>query len=381
MVTPAKTDVVVIGGGPAGLVAALAARRGGFEVCVVDRGVPPIDKACGEGLMPDGVVALRRLGVRLGAEHGVPFRGIRILDGRHAVEAAFPAEAGVGIRRTRLHQVLVESARDAGVTTAWRAKATAIEAKGVWIGERFIECRWIIGADGVDSPTRGWAGMEVKRESGRRLGLRLHYRVKPWTDFVEVHCSGDEQAYVTPVGAEEVCVALLGPAQEVSFAELAVRFPRLGERLMGAQPTSAARGAFTGMLRPRRVTSGNVALVGDASAAIDAITGDGLALAFRQAAALGEALRQGDLLRYEARHRQICRAPFLMARLLLLMARHEGPRKLALQTVVGRPAIFNRLLAVHVGARHPVAASLDVAALGVGVLTHAAMSRSRSAAP
>jgi flavin-dependent dehydrogenase len=127
--------------------------------------------------------------------------------------------------------------------------------------------------------------------------------------------------------------------------------------------------------------SGNVALIGDASAAIDAITGDGLALAFRQAAALGEALRQGDLSRYEARHRQICRTPFLMARLLLLMDRHDTLRKLALQALAGRPAIFDRLLATHVGARHPAAASLDVVALGVGLLAHAATSRSRSAAP
>ena len=135
------------------------------------------------------------------------------------------------------------------------------------------------------------------------------------------------------------------------------------------------------MGRLRRVASGNVALIGDASAAIDAITGDGLALAFRQAVALGAALRQGDLSRYEVQHRQICRMPFLMARLLLLMDRHDSLRKLALQALTGRPAIFNRLLATHVGARHPAAASLDVAALVLRLLTHAASSRWRSAAP
>lgn len=381
MVTPTQTDVVVIGGGPAGLVAALAARRAGVDVCVLDRGVPPIDKACGEGLMPDGVAALRRLGVRLDAEQGAPFRGIRVLDGRHVAEATFPGEAGVGIRRTRLHQLLMENAQAAGVTTLWREKATAIESRGVRIGDRLIECRWIIGADGVDSQTRRLAGMGAIRENGRRIGLRMHFRVKPWTDFVEVHWSKGEQAYVTPVGAEEVCIALLGCAREAGFANLADRFPRLGERLRGAEPANVVRGAFTGTVRPRRVVSGNVALIGDASAAIDAITGDGLALAFRQAAALGEALRQGDLSRYEARHRQICRTPFLMARLLLLMDRHDTLRKLALQALAGRPAIFNRLLATHVGARHPAAASLDVVALGVGLLAHAATSRSRSAAP
>ncbi|HEY8070823.1 MAG TPA: NAD(P)/FAD-dependent oxidoreductase, partial [Methylocystis sp.] len=306
MVTPAKTDVVIIGGGPAGLVAALAARRQGFGVCLVDRGIPPIDKACGEGLMPDGVAALRGLGVRLDADQGVPFRGIRFLDDRHVAEATFPEEAGVGIRRTRLHQLLMENAQATGVTTLWREKATAIESKGVRVGDHLIECRWIIGADGVDSQTRRLAGMGAIRENGRRIGLRMHFRVKPWTDFVEVHWSKGEQAYVTPVGAEEVCIALLGCAREVGFANLADRFPRLGERLRGAESANVARGAFTGTVRLHRVVSGNVALIGDASAAIDAITGDGLALAFRQAAALGEALRQGDLSRYEARHRQIC---------------------------------------------------------------------------
>ena len=232
-----------------------------------------------------------------------------------------------------------------------------------------------------NSQTRRLAGMEAIRENGRRIGLRMHFRVKPWTDFVEVHWSRGEQAYVTPVGAEEVCVALLGRAQEVGFVNLAERFPQLGERLRNAEPAAAARGAFTGTVRPRRVVSGNVALIGDASAAIDAITGDGLALAFRQATALGEALRQGDLSRYEARHRQICRTPFLMARLLISMDRHDTFRKLVLQALAGRPAIFNRLLATHVGARHPAATSLDVVALGVGLLAHAATSRSRSAAP
>ena len=278
-----------------------------------------------------------RLGVRLDAEQGAPFRGIRFLDDRHVAEATFPGEAGVGIRRTRLHQLLMENAQAAGVTTLWREKATAIESKGVRIGDRLIECRWIIGADGVDSQTRRLAGMGAIRENGRRIGLRMHFRVKPWTDFVEVHWSKGEQAYVTPVGAEEVCIALLGCAREVGFANLADRFPRLGERLRGAEPANVARGAFTGTVRLRRVVSGNVALIGDASAAIDAITGDGLALAFRQAAALGEALRQGDLSRYEARHRQICRTPFLMARLLLLMDRHDALRKLALQALAGAP--------------------------------------------
>ena len=66
-VVPSETDVFVVGGGPAGLASAIAARRNGFDVVIADSARPPIDKACGEGLMPDGVAALRRIGVELGA--------------------------------------------------------------------------------------------------------------------------------------------------------------------------------------------------------------------------------------------------------------------------------------------------------------------------
>src|SRR5271166_3191866 len=99
---PDETEVFVVGGGPAGLAAALAARRSGFEVVVADRAPSPIDKACGEGLMPDGVAALRGIGVEVGTEHGLPFRGIRFLDNELEAEASFPGQLGLGIRRTLL---------------------------------------------------------------------------------------------------------------------------------------------------------------------------------------------------------------------------------------------------------------------------------------
>lgn len=381
MVTAAKADVVVIGGGPAGLAAAIAARGAGLDVHVIDRGVFPIDKACGEGLMPDGVAALRRLGVGLCGGDGLPFRGIRFLDRHHVAEAAFPSDMGVGIRRTRLHRLLVEHAQSIGVAISWNMKATAIDSSGVWIDENLLECKWIIGADGFHSQTRRWAGWGSPQESESRVGLRQHFRISPWTDFVEVHWCDGGQAYVTPVGANEVCVALLGRAQEVSFSDLATWFPRLAARLEAKSGETTMRGAFTGTQRLRQVTRRNVALVGDASSAIDAITGDGLALAFRQAEALGAALREGDLSFYETRHRQICRTPFLMARLLLLMDRHGGLRKFTLEALAGRPGIFDKLLAAHVGARHPVVASMDIAALGLRLLARTATSWSGSATP
>src|SRR5580700_1131731 len=107
------TDLFVIGGGPAGLAAALAARRKGFEVTLADGARPPIDKACGEGLMPDGLTALRSLGVTLDATDAQPFCGIRFLSNGVSVEAAFPDGCGLGMRRTVLHSKMVDAAASA----------------------------------------------------------------------------------------------------------------------------------------------------------------------------------------------------------------------------------------------------------------------------
>src|SRR5512133_2624895 len=112
---PRSTDLFIIGGGPAGLAAALAARRRGLDVTLADCSVPPIDKACGEGIMPDGVAAARSLGLHLDDCAGYAFQGIRFRDGDSHVEASFPHGQGFGIRRTLLHQMMVDHAAEAGV--------------------------------------------------------------------------------------------------------------------------------------------------------------------------------------------------------------------------------------------------------------------------
>src|SRR5450759_3527348 len=114
-----EEEVLVAGAGPAGLAAAIAARQAGFEVAVVDCARPPIDKACGEGIMPDGLAALSALGVDVDERQVAPFRGIRFVNGAHTVEASFPGGVGFGIRRTVLHQWLVNRAEECGVALHW----------------------------------------------------------------------------------------------------------------------------------------------------------------------------------------------------------------------------------------------------------------------
>ena len=130
------TDVFIVGGGPAGLAAAIAAREKGFRVVVADCSQPPIEKPCGEGLMPDGLAALRGLGVAIPAEHAFPFRGIRFLGCGTSVDASFPSGYGCGVRRTVLHQAMLERATEAGVSFLWGARVSGIGDAGVAVNGR-----------------------------------------------------------------------------------------------------------------------------------------------------------------------------------------------------------------------------------------------------
>jgi flavin-dependent dehydrogenase len=106
----------------------------------------------------------------------------------------------------------------------------------------------------------------------------------------------------------------------------------------------------------RRVQRGNVALLGDASGGVDAITGEGLRLGFQQAFALADALAAGDLRQYERAHRKIARRPTLTGNLMLLLTRHPQLRGRVIRALQRRPNLFARILAVHVG--HATAAGL-----------------------
>src|SRR5947209_2319240 len=108
--TEAQTDVLIVGGGPAGLAASIALRQRGIDCTVVEARPPAIDKACGEGLMPDSRATLAKLGVNLSESDGHIFRGIRFENAKHRVDAKFPDGEGLGVRRPHLHTLLKDRA-------------------------------------------------------------------------------------------------------------------------------------------------------------------------------------------------------------------------------------------------------------------------------
>ena len=362
-----QSDVCIVGAGPAGLACAIAAARQGLHVEVIDAAKPPIDKACGEGLLPGSLESLTALGFDLARDldptessvlHGIRFIGDSASsDDYVTVQSAFPANHGRGIRRTVLHSLLLDRASSLGVRFHWgnavrsiaTGNNTAIVQTSSPIRSQTLRTRYLIGADGHKSRIAQWAGLAAGSIRSRRIGLRQHYAIAPWSRFIEIYWSNHGQAYVTPISSSEICVAFVSRKKMASADRALSHFPALRRHLIAAEPSGPARGSITlGRTLPR-VVSDNIALIGDASGSVDAITGEGLALGFRQAAALAPALKANNLAAYQQAHGRIQRLPSVMSEGLLLMDRFPHVRDRALNVFQRNPWFFKQLLQLHIG--------------------------------
>ncbi|TDW23699.1 NAD(P)/FAD-dependent oxidoreductase [Kribbella kalugense] len=335
-------DLLVAGAGPAGAATAIRAALAGLSVVVVEPRSGPIDKACGEGIAHSAVDYLTRLGVEL---DGRPFHGIRYLDGSRQVDARFTAGPGLGVRRTTLHAALMARLAELNVPVV-RDRVGPITQNTTSVTAAGHTAHYLAAADGLHSPIRRQLNLTAPRTPSSRRGLRQHLRVSPWTDLVEVYWSSLGEAYVTPVADDLVGVAVLTTARGTFDSHLEA-FPALQRRLRGATPASAVMGAGPLRQRVRARTSGRVLLVGDAAGYVDALTGEGIAVALRTSAELVDCIRADRPQDYEAAWRRVsweCRlltASLLWARNRPLIAPRIVPAAAALPGIYG--AIVNRL--------------------------------------
>ncbi|GAA1577630.1 NAD(P)/FAD-dependent oxidoreductase [Kribbella karoonensis] len=363
------------GAGPAGAATAIRAALAGLSVVVVEPRTAPIDKACGEGIAHSAVDYLIRLGVDV---PGRPFHGIRYLDDTHSVDARFTSGPGRGVRRTALQSALAARLAALDIPVI-RSRVGPITQTTTSVTAAGLTARYLAAADGLHSPIRRQLGLNHPPTNhpppnassagpaspnpfnslGRlfqhaphgapgavRRGLRRHFTVAPWTDLVEVYWSRLGEAYVTPVADDLVGVAVLTSARGTFDSHLDA-FPALRRRLRTARPATAVLGAGPLRQRVRTRTAGRVLLVGDAAGYVDALTGEGIAVALRTSAELVDCLRADRPQDYDAAYRRVsweCRlltASLLWSRNRRLLAPHIVPTAARLPTLYR--TIVNRL--------------------------------------
>ncbi len=376
-----KFDVVVIGAGPAGLSAAAALGARGISTLICESSRLPVDKACGEGIMPSGVADLQRLGVPFSELYarGLPFGGVRyIAESGLIAEASFAEGAGIGLRRVALSELLLARVRQLPHVALMQGVRAHLRRErphngqparlAVQIEGSLFEPRLIVGADGLNSRVRRHARIAFKTVPPLRWGVRRHFQIEPWSDQVEVYWSRGVEAYVTPIAADQINVAFLfdresfgGGTQGELFQKLMARFPELSQRLTGARGLGNPRASGPLHQWPARPLTRGLVLLGDAAGYVDALTGEGVGAALRQALLLADVVaplltRTSDapiaaheLLRFVRAERRASRGARVLTKGLLWLKRHPGLLEHAIARLAADQRLFRHCLSANQG--------------------------------
>ena len=297
-------DVLVAGAGPAGVAAAIEARRMGLSALVVDKATFPRDKTCGDGLTTGALRLLDRLGfdVRaLPSWAAVTDTVIVSPSGREVVLSLPPDGAFAGVApRIELDAALVAHARSFGVEIREGCGVTAVAHSTDHVDVTLadgtqITARWVVAADGHYSPTRRMLGASPpvlgrSRKSWHAFRQYFHGVDDPrlWVLFEEDFLPG--YAWVFPVGEGRANVGfgvLRTGDGSTNGKTLAAQARGLANRpsvrrALGRD--AVAEGTARAWPIPAdydraRLTSGRVLFVGDAAQVVDPMTGEGIAQA------------------------------------------------------------------------------------------------------
>jgi flavin-dependent dehydrogenase len=290
----ARFDLAVLGAGPAGAAAALGAARAGLAVALFDPQTGPLDKPCGEGIMPAGVAALQELGLDALVRSAAPLARLRyVLAGGRELPVEFP-RPGCALERRELTAALDQAlAREPRVTRLACRVRTERHAHGFELVHR--SWRWhartLVAADGLRGEGAGW--LRAEHVEGTRYGLRARALARTPLDAIEVHLGRTCELYLTPLPRGRVNIAVLADERPAGLdprawlAQALAEHPRAAAKI-GARVTEPEARAL-GRRAALVVAEDGAFLAGDATGGVDPVLGGGVALALVTGLAAGRA--------------------------------------------------------------------------------------------
>jgi menaquinone-9 beta-reductase len=307
------TDVLVVGGGPAGTSTACALARSGARVTLLDRARFPRPKPCAEYLSPQASRVLAAMGAldAVEASGAAQLAGMIVrapngarIRGRFLADHGFRAyrDRGLALPRTRLDAILLDSARAAGVEVheGMRVVDLIRDAAGRTAGVKALDAhgdsrtwsaRVVVGADGLHSVVARRLGLARRWPWPRRIALVAHFRdVGGMSEFGEMHVAPDGYVGLADVGGGLVNVAAVFPQRAARaiaadpaafFDSWLARQPELGARFAAARRVEPVRAVGPFASHARRAWAPGALLVGDAADFFDPFTGEGIYCALR----------------------------------------------------------------------------------------------------
>lgn len=312
-----RTDVLVVGAGPAGSAAAITLARAGASVTVIDKATFPRDKCCGDGLTADALRRLERLGLDPAAVPSwKPVDEVTITapSGRTRV-FPLPDRGGsyaVVARRSELDAALVDLARERGARVVEGRRCVAVDQGADVVSVttddgRVRSAPWLVAADGAWSPVRRQLGLSEPGYRGEWYAARQYFGDVSPRATSELHVWFEREllpgyvwSFPLADGTANVGFGILtdgpiGTGEMATWWDTVLARPHI-RAVIGeaARPAGRMRAwpipARLGAVEP---AVGRVLFVGDAAAATDPMSGEGIAQAIATGTFAAEAITAG----------------------------------------------------------------------------------------
>ncbi len=326
---PLKTDVLVVGAGPAGSAAAAWSARAGLDTTLVDAAVFPRDKTCGDGLTPRAIGELERLGLADWLRAHTVNQGLRAHGFGQTLYLTWPGGSlpdwGSAVARTELDDHLRTTAIKSGVRALDGARAVDVRREGGRVaavifksadGTFEVACRRLVVADGVRSPLGKVLGREWHRDTVYAVAGRTYVDSTmcddPWiSSHLELRDETGEilsgYGWVFPLGttdgrgsvnlgagtlatSKRPADVAIKPLMKIYADTIRDDFGLADELRMPTSALLPMGGAVS------NVAGANWALIGDAAALVNPLNGEGIDYGLESGRMIAEVLAEdGDL--------------------------------------------------------------------------------------